>query len=377
MLIDTLTYVAAFIVVLTIVVFVHEFGHYWVARRNGVRVEVFSIGFGKELFGWTDSAGTRWRVSPIPLGGYVKFFGDANAASAPDSELQAKELTPEEKAVSFHHKRVGQRAAVVFAGPAANLVFAVVIFAGLFATIGQPFTPPVAGEILEDSAAAEAGLMPGDRIEMIDSQPIDRFEDIQTIVRSNPGVPLDVVILRDGQEMSVAVTPKVSEVEDSLGNIHRIGLLGISVGAREYVRLGPAESLWEGLHHTGSIIVATFQGLGEIIGGNRSAKELAGPIAIAQMSGAVVQEGIPPLLTFMAIISISLGLINLFPVPMLDGGHLLFYAFEAVRGRPLGQRAQEYGFRVGLLLVIGLMGFATFNDLTRPSVLEFFSRLSF
>ena len=377
MLIDTLTYVAAFIVVLTIVVFVHEFGHYWVARRNGVRVEVFSIGFGKELFGWTDRAGTRWRVSPIPLGGYVKFFGDANAASAPDTDLQSKELTPEEKAVSFHHKRVGQRAAVVFAGPAANFVFAILVFAGLFATIGQPFTPPVVGNILEDSAAAEAGLTAGDRIEMIDSQPIERFEDIQSLVRSNPGVPLDVVILRDGSEMSVEVTPRVSEVEDSFGNIHRIGLLGISVGAREYVRLGPAQSLWEGLRHTGGIIVATFQGLGEIIGGDRSAKELGGPILIAQMSGTVVQEGIAPLLTFMAIISISLGLINLFPVPMLDGGHLLFYAFEAVRGRPLGQRAQEYGFRVGLLLVIGLMGFATFNDLTRPSVLEFFSRLTF
>jgi regulator of sigma E protease len=363
------THFLPFVVVLTALVFVHELGHYWVARRNGVRVEVFSIGFGPEIFGWNDKHGTRWKFSWIPLGGYVKFFGDADAASTPGSELP--EMTEAEKAVSFHHKRLGQRAAIVAAGPIANFLFAIVVFAILYIFVGQPFTPPEIGGVVPGSAAERADLRAGDRVVSIDGATIERFEDIQRIVQLNLDRPLTMVVRRDGRDVTVTAAPTVIEETDRLGNRVRLARLGIRGGGMEFVQHGPGEALVRAAQETYIQSVATLKALGQIIVGHRSSDELGGPIRIAQMSGEVAQGGFGSLLAFLAILSINLGLINLFPVPLLDGGHLLFYAFEAIRGRPLGQRAQEYGFRVGMVLVFSLMIFATWNDLVHLRVVQF------
>ncbi len=354
-------YAVPFLFVLTVLVFVHELGHYLVARWNGVRVEVFSIGFGPELFGWTDKAQTRWKISAIPLGGYVKMFGDINAASMPDSAIA--EMSPEERAVAFPTKRLGQRAWIVAAGPLANFIFAILLFAGLYVFVGQPFTPPVVGAIQEGSAAEAAGLMDGDVFVRIDGRSIERFEDIQRIVRIAANQPLEVVVVRDGGEIGVTVTPRLETFTDNFGNEHEIGLLGIQGSAPEFVKRNPATSIWLASKETVSLVGSIFQAIGQIIVGTRKADELGGPLRIAEISGQAAEAGILAVVQFMAIISINLGLINLFPIPILDGGHLLFYAYEAVRGRPLGERAQEYGFRIGMALVLGLMVFVTWNDL--------------
>ncbi|MGQ9371403.1 RIP metalloprotease RseP [Azospirillum sp. A39] len=367
------TSVFAFIIVLSVLVFVHEFGHYYIARRNGVRVEVFSIGFGPELFGWYDRAGTRWKFSALPLGGYVKMFGDADPASTPGSDLPA--MTAEERAVSFHHKRVGQRAAVVAAGPIANFVFALVALAVLFATAGQPFTPPEVGGVQEGSAAEAAGLLPGDRIVAIDGTGIQRFEEIRQIVSIKPDEPLRLAIVRDGAEQTLTVTPKSTELTDRFGNVHRIGLLGITRAGTENVRHDPLTATWQAGREIVGMITGTMTAVGQMIEGSRGTEELGGPLRIAQMSGEVAQSGGYALVWFMAFLSVNLGLINLFPIPLLDGGHLLFYAIEATRGRPLGARAQEYGFRIGLALVLTLMVFATWNDLVQLRVVDFFRGL--
>jgi regulator of sigma E protease len=363
-----------FLVVLTVLVFVHEMGHFLVARRNGVRVEIFSVGFGPELFGWTDKALTRWKFSVIPLGGYVKMFGDANAASQPGADV--KEMTPEERAVSFHAKRLSQRAWIVAAGPLVNFLFAIVLLFGLFVTQGQPFTPPVVGEVVPDSAAEEAGVMPGDRIVAIDGSGIERFEEVQRIVRQSGEEQLRVTILRDGQEHDLAITPKITELTDNFGNRQKIGLLGVTRSGVEYVRHGPVEALWRAGAETIVLSVSTLEAVGQIIAGTRAADQLGGPLRIAQMSGQVADIGVAALIWFMAVLSVNLGLINLFPVPMLDGGHLLYYAIEALRGRPLGERAQEYGFRIGLALVLSLMLFVTVNDLIQLKVFDFFRGLA-
>ncbi|HTP83601.1 MAG TPA: RIP metalloprotease RseP [Alphaproteobacteria bacterium] len=355
------TYVLPFLIVLTVLVFVHELGHYWVARRNGVRIETFSIGFGPELFGWHDRAGTRWKLSAIPLGGYVKFFGDADAISMPGAELPA--MTPEERAVSFHHKPLGQRAAIVAAGPIANFVFAIIVSAALFVLIGQPFTPPVVGGVMPGSAAEKAGFQAGDRIIRINGEQIGRFEDIQRIVQLDLDQPLKVVVQRGGEEVGLTASPSIIEETDRLGNKVRMARLGIRGGGMEYIRRGPGEALWQAVVETYDQTTGTLKALGQIVTGHRSSDELGGPLRIAQMSGEVAKGGVANLFAFMAFLSINLGLINLFPVPVLDGGHLLFYAFEAVRGRPLGPRAQEYGFRIGMVLVFSLMILATWNDL--------------
>lgn len=352
-----------FLVVLTVLVFVHELGHYWVARRNGVRVEVFSIGFGPELFGWTDRAGTRWKISAVPLGGYVKMFGDADPASSPDANLS--EMTEAERSVSFHHKRLGQRAAIVAAGPIANFVFAIVVFAAVYSIVGQPFTPPEITGVAPGSAAESAGLEPGDRIVRINGVEIERFEQIQKIILLNLDRPVDLVVVRDGRERTVTASPRIDESVDPRGNVVRTPRLGIVGKKMEFVRHGPVESIWRGVSEAWVQTVGTMQALGQIVTGKRQTDELGGPIRIAEMSGDVARGGAAALLNFMAILSVNLGLINLFPVPMLDGGHLLFYVVEALRGRPLGPRAQEYGFRIGLVLVFSLMLFATWNDLSR------------
>ena len=354
-------YVLPFLIILTVLVFVHELGHFWVARRNGVRVEVFSIGFGPELAGFTDKAGTRWKLSALPLGGYVKMFGDAGAASTPGEEL--RHMTPEERKVAFHHKRLGQRAAIVAAGPVANFLFAIIFAALLFMTAGRPFTPPEVGSIIPGSAAAKAGLQPGDRMLELDGSRIDSFEDIQRIVQLSPGEPLPARVQRDGTTLELTLTPDRQEETDRFGNVHAFGRLGIARAGLETVRLGPLEAVAAAVEHVFVTTGMILKVVGQMISGSRPADEIGGVVRIAHLSGEVSQVGLVAVINFMVMLSINLGLINLFPIPMLDGGHLLFYAIEAIRGRPLGERAQEYGFRIGFALVIGLMLFATWNDL--------------
>ncbi len=365
------THGAAFLFILTVIVFFHELGHYTLARRNGVRVEVFSIGFGPELFGWNTPSGTRWKVSLLPLGGYVKMFGE-NVATGPD----AHELTEDEKEVSFHHKRVGQRAAVVAAGPIANFVLAIIILSLLFMTAGQPFTPPDIGQVTAGSAAEAAGLKPGDRITAIDGTKIERFEDVQRIVRMAPGQPLTITVMRDGKSLDLKAVPKKSELVDRFGNRSEIGLLGVSRSGTELKRYGPLGAVTAAASETVRLSYFTLQAVGQIVMGTRSAEDLGGPIRIAQMSGQVAQVGLAQVFWFLAVLSINLGLINLFPVPMLDGGHLVFYGIEAARGRPVSDRAMEIGFRIGLGLVIALFVFVTIQDLSRfDGITQFFKGL--
>ena len=363
----------SFIFILSVIVFIHEMGHYLIARYNGVRVEVFSIGFGPELTGWTGRNGTRWKISILPLGGYVKMFGDAGVASTPSGE--ARDMTPEEREVSFHHKRVGQRTAIVFGGPFANFVLAVVILAGLFMTVGQRITPADVSIVKPGSPAEEAGIQPGDLVIRINGEVIERFETMQQFARENPGIPLEVVVERDGEEVSMMVTPKLVEKTDRFGNAVRYGELGVGRVGVKYVQHDPLKAVWAATKETAELTAMTLRALGQMIAGTRGTDELGGPIRIAQLSGQVAEEGVVTLFWFMAVLSINLGLINLFPVPMLDGGHLMYYLVEAVRGKPLGERAQEYGFRIGLAMVVTLMVFATWNDLVQLEVFDFFAGL--
>jgi len=359
-----------FVVILTVLVFVHEFGHYLIARWNRVRVDVFSIGFGPELFGWWDRAGTRWKFSAIPLGGYVKMFGDSDASSGLPAAGLAR-LSQAEREVSFHYKRLGQRAAIVSAGPAANFLFAILVLAILFMSYGQPFTPAEVGQVQPGSAAEQGGIHAGDVILKIDGRTVQRFEDVQQAVRLNPGVPMTMVVRRDGHEETLHVVPSRTELTDRFGNHYEVGLLGIARSGMEYVKRDPMTALVQAGEETWNLTAGTLEAMWQIVKGTRATDELGGPLRIAQMSGEVAQGGVVAVLWFMAVLSINLGLINLFPVPVLDGGHLLFYAAEALRGKPLGQRAQEYGFRLGLALVLTLMVFATWNDLVHLRIIEF------
>lgn len=367
-------YVLPFLLILSIVVFVHELGHFLVARWNGVRVDVFSIGFGPELFGFNDRRGTRWKVSAIPLGGYVKMFGDADATSAtPDARV----LTPEEAAVAFQSKRVGQRVAIVAAGPLSNFLFAILVFAVVFMTVGQPTTPPVVGDVVKGSAAEAAGFQPGDRVVSIDGASVERFTDIQRVVQLSTGNTMSVVVQRGGSPVTLAVAPRISEIADNFGNARKVPLLGISVSRVEQVmvRHNPASAVAESVSQTYAVVEATLIAVGQMVAGTRNTDELGGPLRIAQFSSQAAQSGWLNFVMFVAVLSVNLGLINLFPIPMLDGGHLLFYSVEALRGRPLTERTQEFGLRIGIVLVMGLMVFATWNDLIQLRVWDFLVKL--
>jgi regulator of sigma E protease len=359
-------YVIPFLFVLTIVVFFHELGHFLIARWNGVRVLTFSLGFGPELVGFNDKHGTRWKVSAIPLGGYVKFFGDDSEASTPSSESLAK-MTAEERAGSFHHKPVGPRAAIVAAGPIANFILAIVIFTCLFTFFGVPSTTARVDKVQAGSAAEKAGFQSGDVVTAIDGSQIRNFTEMQRTVGSRAGEPLRFTVKRGDSALELQATPELKEVKDSFGNVHRVGVLGISraTAANEVTteRVNPAVALWMGVKETWFVVDRTLAYIGGIFTGREAADQLGGPLRIAQISGQVATIGFTPLLHLAAVLSISIGLLNLFPVPLLDGGHLLFYAVEAARGRPLSERAQEMGFRIGLGLVLMLMVFATYNDI--------------
>jgi regulator of sigma E protease len=358
-------YIIPFLFVLTIVVFFHELGHFLVARWAGVKVLTFSLGFGPELAGFNDRHGTRWKISAVPLGGYVKFFGDDSEASTPSSEALAS-MTEEERAGSFHHKKVGPRAAIVVAGPIANFLLAIVIFTCLFTFFGKPSTTARVDQVEAGSAAAAAGFQVGDVVTVIDGKRIDSFSDMQRIVVTHAGDQLTFTIKRGDATLQLRGTPELREVKDPFGNAHRQGVMGItratSAGEVTTEKVDPATALWLGVKETWFVIDQTLSYIGNVFTGRASADQIGGPIRIAQISGQVATLGLIPLLHLAAVLSISIGLLNLFPVPLLDGGHLLFYGAEVLRGRPLSDRSQEYGFRIGLVLVMMLMVFAFYND---------------
>ena len=350
-----------FILVISVVVFVHEYGHYWVARRCGIRVMSFSIGFGRPLFGWTDSHGTRWQVAWLPFGGYVKMFGDADPASSPDATV--KTMSEEEKKVAFFHQSVNKRMAVVVAGPATNYIFAIIVLAILFMFQGQPFSPPMIGSVAENGVAARAGLLGGDKVISIDGESVSRFEDIKRIVSMSTGSPLPFIIERNGVTQTFTVTPEMTNQTDHFGGMHRMGRIGIVSDDLDYKKWPPLKAVKQATIETWTLSVDTIKAIGQMIIGTRGSEDIGGPIRSAKMAGHIAKEGAWPLLWFTAIISVNLGLINLFPVPLLDGGHLLYYTFEKLLGRPLNEKAQEIGMRIGLALIVSLMVFATSNDL--------------
>lgn len=361
----TLFYLFSFVAVLTVVVFVHELGHFLVARWCGVKVTAFSIGFGKEIFGFVDRHGTRWRFAWIPLGGYVKFMDDANAASVP-SGAPEQEMTPEERAGSFHHKPLWRRAAVVAAGPLANFLFSIVIFACMFSFIGQRTTIARVDEVVKNMPAEKAGFEKGDVIISIAGRDIKSFNDVLRMVSSSPDRELDVIVQRGEKQVALKVTPKPREMDDRIGGKVTRGLIGIrrSPGKDGYThnKAGPLEAVMLGIKETEFIITSTLSYLGDVVTMRQKPDQLGGVIRIADVSGKVAGIGPEAFIHLIAVLSISVGLINLFPIPLLDGGHLLFYAIEAVRGRPLSDSSQEFGFKVGFALVLSLMVFATWND---------------
>jgi regulator of sigma E protease len=359
-------YIVPFLFVLTIVVFFHELGHFLIARWCGIRVMVFSLGFGPEIVGFNDRYGTRWKISAVPLGGYVKFFGDDNAASVPD-RAAAAEMSESEMKDSFVHQPVRSRAAVVAAGPIANFVLAVAIFAGIFMVIGKQTATARVDAVKAGSAADAAGFKPGDLVVSIDADKIGSFSDMQRIVSVSSGEPLKIVVERNGQPVTLTATPQLKEIKDNFGNVHRLGVLGISrsmaAGDIKTQKFGPLMAVAMGAQETWFVVDRTLSYLGGIFTGREAADQLGGPIRIAQVSGQVATAGFVALMHLTAVLSVSIGLLNLFPIPLLDGGHLLFYGIEAARGRPLSERAQEVGFRIGLAIVVMLMIFATFNDI--------------
>jgi len=361
-----LGYLVPFLFVLTIVVFFHELGHFLVARWCGIRVITFSLGFGPELAGFYDRYGTRWKISAVPLGGYVKFFGDENAASAPDHAARAA-MTESEKKDSFIGQKVASRAAVVAAGPIANFILAIVIFAGVFMIVGKQTTSARVDAVQPGSAAATAGFQPGDLVISIDGEKIDSFADMQRIVSISSGEPLKIEVERGNSVVTLKATPQLKEVKDNFGNTHRLGVLGISrsmaAGDVKTQKLDPVAAVALGAEETWFVVDRTLSYIVGVFAGREAADQLGGPIRIAQVSGQVASAGFVALIHLTAVLSVSIGLLNLFPIPLLDGGHLLFYGIEAIRGKPLSERAQEVGFRIGLAIVVMLMIFATFNDI--------------
>jgi regulator of sigma E protease len=359
-------YLVPFLFVLTIVVFFHELGHFLVARWCGIRVLTFSLGFGPELAGFNDRYGTRWKISAVPLGGYVKFFGDENAASAPDHAAAAA-MSESEKKDSFIGQKVGSRAAVVAAGPIANFILAIAIFAAIFMIAGKQTTSARVDAVQSGSAAAAAGFQAGDLVVSIDGNKIDSFADMQRIVSVSSGEPLKIMVERKNSAITLMATPQLKEIKDNFGNVHRLGVLGISrsmaPGDIKTEKLGPYGAVVLGAQETWFVVDRTLSYIVGVFAGREAADQLGGPIRIAQVSGQVASAGFVALIHLTAVLSVSIGLLNLFPIPLLDGGHLLFYGIEALRGRPLSERAQEVGFRIGLAIVVMLMIFATFNDI--------------
>jgi Predicted membrane-associated Zn-dependent proteases 1 len=360
-----LSYLIPFLVVLTVIVFVHEMGHYLVARWNGVAIQTFSIGFGRELIGWNDRQGTRWRISAIPLGGYVRFVGDMNAASVPDPDAAAK-VDPALAPRLFVNKNVWQRIAIVAAGPLANVLLTFLILYALLLGYGRYTIPAEVGEVMPGSVAEAAGLMSGDEILAVDGYVVHGFSDLVRYVATSPERPIVMDLDRGGEKLTLTLTPQAVEQQDRFGNSQRIGQIGVRSNATEAdVRLyrpGPVEAVGMTFEEIRFIIQRTAAFLGDFFVGRGDVEQLGGPVKVAKVSGEVATLGVVALINLMALLSLNIGIFNLLPVPMLDGGHLLYYLIEAVRGRPLSVRIQEIGFRFGFALVLALMIFTLFND---------------
>lgn len=358
--------IVPFLFVLTVVVFVHEMGHYLVGRWCGIGVRAFSIGFGPELFGFTDRSGTRWKLSAIPLGGYVKFVGDVGATSKPDADA-LDDLSETERRAAFHLQPVWKRAATVFAGPFFNFLLTVAVFAVMFSVFGRFVAEPMVAEVRPDSPAAEAGIQPGDRFVSVDGVPIETFGDVQRIVSGRAGEALSFVLERDGRQITVTATPEPTEVEDALGNKIRIGVIGVvnneALGQPRRIEYGPIEALAAGVEETWSIILRTGSFLKRLVLGREDRCQLGGPVKIADMAGKAADLGFVWLIQLVALLSAGIGILNLLPIPPLDGGHLLFYAMEAVLRRPVPEQVMEVVYRAGMLMVLVFMGFVFWNDL--------------
>ena len=372
-----LSYILPFIALIVVVVFIHEYGHYYFAKRFGVGVTDFSIGFGKEMFGWNNKSGTRWKVCVIPLGGYVKFFGDRNVYSQADNDKIIKDYSKEDQDKLFVLKPLYQRALIVFGGPLANFLLAILIFFSVYTFAGKDFTPAVINEVQKDSPAMVAGLKDNDIVVSIDGNEVKSIMEVSKYIMMSTDEFINFTINRYDQDLTFKVKPNIVEGEDNLGNKISKRMVGIKLGAYNnevnHVKLGPAKALFYAVNEVYYVSTSSLKYIGSMIVGNADTSQLGGPIRIAKISGQVAEFGILPFISLMAYISISLGLINLFPIPMLDGGHLMFYSIEKVLGRPLSQKTQEGFFRIGLFLLLSLMFFTTFNDLKDVGLFKFFN----
>ena len=372
-----LSYILPFIALIVVVVFIHEYGHYYFAKRFGVGITDFSIGFGKEMFGWNDKSGTRWKVCLIPLGGYVKFFGDRNVYSQADNDKIIKEYSKEDQDKLFVLKPLYQRALIVFGGPLANFLLAILIFFSVYTFAGKDFTPAVINEVQKDSPAMIAGLKDNDIVVSIDGNEVKSIMEVSKFVMMSTDEFIDFTVNRYNQDLIFKVKPNLVESEDNLGNKVTKRMIGIKLGAYNnevnHVKLGPAKALFYAVNEVYFVTTSSLKYIGSMLTGNGDSSQLGGPIRIAKISGQVAEFGILPFISLMAYISISLGLINLFPIPMLDGGHLMFYGIEKVLGRPLSQKTQEGFFRIGMFLLVSLMLFTTFNDLKDVGLFKFFN----
>ena len=362
-----LSYILPFLFLILVVVFIHEYGHYYFARKYGVGVTDFSIGFGKEIFGWNDKSGTRWKICWIPLGGYVKFFGDRNVFSQADQEKILEKYNENDRQKLFVLKPLYQRALIVFGGPLANFLLALVIFFSIYTFVGKDFTPAVINEVQKDSPAMVGGLKQNDIILEIDGNKVESIMDVSKFITMSTADVIDFKVKRSYDELLLKIKPKVILSEDNLGNKINKRIVGIKLGAYNneinHVKLGPAQAIYHAVNEVYYVSISSLKYVAGMIMGKADTSQLGGPIRIAKISGQVAEFGILAFISMMAYISISLGLVNLFPIPMLDGGHLMLYAFEKILGRPLSQKTQEGFFRIGLFLLLSLMFFTTFNDL--------------
>ena len=374
-----LSFILPFIVLIVVVVFIHEYGHYYFAKRYGVGVTDFSIGFGKEMFGWNDKSGTRWKFCMIPLGGYVKFFGDRNVYSQADNEKIIKEYNKEDQDKLFVLKPLYQRALIVFGGPLANFLLAILIFFSVYTFAGKDFTPAVINEVQQDSPAMVAGLKDNDIVVSIDGNKVRSIMEVSKFIMMSTDEFINFTVNRYDQDLTFKVKPNLVESEDNLGNKVTKRMVGIKLGAYNnevnHLKLGPAKALFYAVNEVYYVSISSLKYIGSMITGSGDSSQLGGPIRIAKISGQVAEFGILPFISLMAYISISLGLINLFPIPMLDGGHLMFYGIEKVLGRPLSQKTQEGFFRIGMFLLLSLMFFTTFNDLKDVGLFKYFNNL--
>ncbi|MDC1055282.1 RIP metalloprotease RseP [Candidatus Pelagibacter ubique] len=372
-----LSYILPFIALIVVVVFIHEYGHYYFAKRYGVGVTDFSIGFGKEIFGWNDKSGTRWKVCVIPLGGYVKFFGDRNVYSQADNDKIIKEYSKEDQDKLFVLKPLYQRALIVFGGPLANFLLAILIFFSVYTFAGKDFTPAVINEVQKDSPAMVAGLKDNDIVVSIDGNEVTSIMEVSKYIMMSTDEFINFTVNRYDQDLTFRVKPNIVEGEDNLGNKISKRMVGIKLGAYNnevnHVKLGPTKALFYAVNEVYYVSTSSLKYIGSMLTGNADTSQLGGPIRIAKISGQVAEFGILPFISLMAYISISLGLINLFPIPMLDGGHLMFYGIEKILGRPLSQKTQEGFFRIGMFLLLSLMFFTTFNDLKDVGLFKFFN----